>query len=79
MNAMITAHDGGEDYEQVGARLAAARRAAGLSQTDVGRLLGIPQSRVAKLEAGDRRLQYLEAFEYAELYGVVVEAFRAGS
>ena len=77
MNETITPPAGRQDYQQVGERLAEARRAAGLSQTDVGRRLGVPQSRVAKLETGDRRLQFLEAFEYADLYGVGIEAFHA--
>lgn len=62
--------EGLQDYGAVGQRLAEARRAAGLSQTEVGHRLGVPQSRVAKLETGDRRLQYLEAFAYAALYEV---------
>jgi transcriptional regulator with XRE-family HTH domain len=66
-----------EDNERVGQRLAAARRAAGLSQTEASLKLSVPQSRVAKLETGDRRLQYLEAFAYAELYGVSIEAFQS--
>lgn len=62
-------------HQRVGERLAAARRAAKLSQTEVGHRLDVPQSRIAKLETGDRRLQYLEAFAFAELYDVAVEAF----
>jgi transcriptional regulator with XRE-family HTH domain len=75
MNAHTTPTDR-DNHARVGQRLAAARRAAGLSQTDVGHRLGVPQSRVAKLETGDRRLMYIEAFLYADLYGVSIEVFQ---
>ncbi len=70
MNEQGRSIEGLQDHAGVGRRLAEARRAAGLSQTEVGRRLDVPQSRVAKLETGDRRLQYLEAFAYAALYEV---------
>ncbi len=70
MNKQARPADGLQDHAGVGRRLAEARRAAGLSQTEVGHRLDVPQSRVAKLETGDRRLQYLEAFAYAALYEV---------
>jgi transcriptional regulator with XRE-family HTH domain len=70
MNNHAGPADGLQDHAGVGRRLAKARRAAGLSQTEVGLRLAVPQSRVAKLETGDRRLQYLEAFAYAALYEV---------
>ncbi len=70
MNKHAGPTDGLQDHAGVGRRLAEARRAAGLSQTEVGHRLDVPQSRVAKLETGDRRLQYLEAFAYAALYEV---------
>lgn len=66
-----------DTQQHVGRRLAVARRGARISQTNVSRHLGVLQSRVARLETGDRRLQYLEAFQYAELYGRSVEAFRS--
>jgi transcriptional regulator with XRE-family HTH domain len=76
MNKQATLADGLQDYAGVGRRLAEARRAAGLGQTEVGHRLDVPQSRVAKLETGDRRLQYLEAFAYAALYEVEPGFFR---
>ncbi len=40
--------------------LVAARRTAGLSQEDVARRLGRPQSFVAKYEGGERKLDVIE-------------------
>lgn len=59
----------------VGARLAAARERAGISQTEAARAIGSPQSRVAKLELGLRQLQFLEGLRLAALYGVEPTAF----
>jgi transcriptional regulator with XRE-family HTH domain len=54
----------------LGARLAKAREKAGLSQAAAAKALGVPQSRIAKLERGKRQLQFLEALRLAALYGV---------
>lgn len=64
-----------EEDVAVGRRLAEARHGAGLSQAEVGRRLGIPQSRIAKLEIGTRRLLWSEGVELAELYDVQLQAF----
>jgi len=37
-----------------------ARREAGLSQQQVAELLGVPQSYVAKIELGERRIDVIE-------------------
>lgn len=42
-----------------------ARRAAGLSQAEVARRIGRPQSAVSKIEAGDRHLEALDLLEIA--------------
>jgi transcriptional regulator with XRE-family HTH domain len=49
-----------EDYEDVGAVLAAARRKANLTQVELARRLGRPQSVVSQFEAGKRRLDVVE-------------------
>jgi transcriptional regulator with XRE-family HTH domain len=64
-----------EEDVAVGRRLAEARHGAGLSQAEVGRRLGIPQSRIAKLEIGTRRLLWSEGVELAGLYDVQLQAF----
>jgi transcriptional regulator with XRE-family HTH domain len=64
-----------EEDLAVGRRLARARHEIGLSQTDVGRRLGVAQSRIAKLEIGTRRLLFSEAVALATLYAVELGAF----
>ena len=49
-----------EDYEVAGAVLAAARRKANLTQVELARRLGRPQSVVSQIEAGKRRLDVVE-------------------
>lgn len=43
-----------------------------MTQADVGRLLGYSQSRVAKVETGERRLTLTDAIDLAAAYGVSV-------
>lgn len=61
-----------EEYRALLERLRAARRAAGLTQVDVARTLGKPQSFVSKIESGERRLDPIELSRLADLYGVGV-------
>lgn len=49
-----------QDYEVVGVVLAAARRKAKLTQVELARRLGKPQSVVSQFEAGKRRLDVVE-------------------
>lgn len=65
----------------IGRLLRDARQTAGLRQIDVARELGVTQTRIARLELGHRRLLYVEALAFADLYGVSVLAFdpRLGS
>jgi transcriptional regulator with XRE-family HTH domain len=50
-------------------RLVAARRAAGLTQVEVARALRLPQSRVSRMESGQRRVDVIELRDLADLYG----------
>ncbi len=59
----------------VGRELGDARQASGLSQAEVARRLGVAQSRIAKLELGRRRLLFLEALAFADMYEVPLKAF----
>lgn len=52
-----------------------ARQRAGLSQADAASALGVRQSLVAKIEAGQRRLLLSEAFRLAGIYGCDLDAF----
>lgn len=49
-------------------RLVAARRAAGLTQVEVARALRLPQSRVSRMESGQRRVDVIELRDLAGLY-----------
>lgn len=48
------------EYAQVRAELKAAREGADLSQRSLAKQLGIPHSWVAKVEAGERRIDIVE-------------------
>ena len=54
----------------VGRNLAAAREAAGMSQAEAARHLGVPQSRIGKLELGLRSLMFVEGLRLARLYRI---------
>jgi transcriptional regulator with XRE-family HTH domain len=59
-----------EEANAVGRRLAAAREAAGLSQIEAAKRLGVAQSSIAKLELGQRQLRFVEGLRLSEIYGV---------
>lgn len=60
---------------EIGGRLTLARRRRGLSQTAAARLLGMSQSKLAKLELGQARLSFSDAIDLATVYGVSLDAF----
>ena len=49
-------------------KLRGARRDAGLTQVQVARKLGRPQSFVSKCESGERRVDVVELLDFARLY-----------
>ncbi len=57
-------------YRRLLERLRAARVKAGLTQVDVAKRLGKPQSFVSSCESGQRRIDVVELHEFARLYGV---------
>jgi transcriptional regulator with XRE-family HTH domain len=62
-------------------RLVQARHDAGLTQAEVSRRMGRPQSFVSKCESGERRVDVVELSELAKLYGKPLSFFvlrRAG-
>jgi transcriptional regulator with XRE-family HTH domain len=59
-----------KDYELVGAALAVARRKADLTQVELARRLGRPQSVVSQVEAGKRRLDVVEFLLIVRTLGV---------
>ncbi|MEO5798360.1 MAG: helix-turn-helix transcriptional regulator [Gemmatimonadales bacterium] len=55
-------------YREFLQRLVRARQAAGLTQADVAKALRIPQSRVSRMESGERRIDVIELRDFAVLY-----------
>ena len=47
-----------------------AREAAELRQIDVAALLGVPQSYVAKVESGERKISFIEVLDFCNAIGL---------
>lgn len=63
------------DYQLFLERLIAARKAAKLSQVEVAREIGKPQSFISKCESGERRMDIVELALVARLYGKQLDYF----
>jgi transcriptional regulator with XRE-family HTH domain len=59
--------------EHIAARLRTAREAAGLSQGQVAKLLGMHRPTISEIEAARRRVSGEELVQFASSYGVSVE------
>lgn len=66
----------GPAYRALADRLRQARSEAGLTQQEVARKLGKPQSFISKCETGERRLDLLELGAFARLYGKPLAYFQ---
>lgn len=64
-----------EDYNQIVKRLKLARLNSGLTQVEVSRKLGRPQSFVSKIELKERRLDVAELKSFAKLYKKPISFF----
>lgn len=66
----VNARDHGyqKAYRRFRARLAQARRHAGLTQVQVAKRLGRPHSYISKCELGERRVDVIELRQLAKLY-----------
>ncbi len=53
--------------------LVEAREKAGLTETELGRRLGKPQSWIDKIESGARRVDFVEFVQIAEALGISPE------
>ena len=62
-------------YERLREKLRDSRLEAGLTQTEVGRILGRPQSFISKLETRERRVDFLELQVLARIYGKPVSYY----
>jgi transcriptional regulator with XRE-family HTH domain len=59
----------------VGGRVRALRQVKGMSQTDLGKELGVTFQQVQKYEKGTNRLSAGRLSQMAELFGVAISAF----
>ena len=53
------------------------RGAKNLTQADMAKSLGVPQSYVSKYESGERRLDFVETVLVCEALGMSIKAFAA--
>ncbi len=60
-------------YIEFLARLRAARKGQGVSQSELGRRLGKPQSYISKIESCERRIDLVEALTICEALGINLE------
>jgi Helix-turn-helix domain len=60
-------------YQQFLARLRRAREDAGLTQVQVAKLVGRPQTWVSKCELGEPRVDVVELEDFAAAYGKPLE------
>ncbi len=56
-------------YERLRLKLKETRMEAGLTQVEVARMLGRPQSFISKVETRERRVDFLELQVLARIYG----------
>lgn len=62
-------------YEELRKRLVEARKAAGLTRRDAALKLVRSHSFIAKSEAGERRVDFIELAQFAALYGKPIGYF----
>ncbi|WP_436893186.1 helix-turn-helix domain-containing protein [Siccibacter turicensis] len=59
-----------EEYQLVIKELKSARKARGITQVELADALGRPQSFIAKIENGERRLDVVEFMHMARMLGI---------
>ena len=64
-----------DEYNHFKKRLKEARIKSGLTQTQVAKKLGLPQSYVSKIESGERRVDAVELEKLAKIYGKSISFF----
>ncbi|MCG8431950.1 MAG: helix-turn-helix transcriptional regulator [Candidatus Omnitrophica bacterium] len=64
-----------EEYKSLVKRLRQARKEAGFGQTEAARKLGVTQSYISKIEAGQLRLDVIQLKEIARVYHKKVSYF----
>jgi transcriptional regulator with XRE-family HTH domain len=66
-------------YKLMLERLRRVRRNSGLTQAEVARALGTTQAYVSKSESGERRMDAVELYDFAQIYGAPLEALLPAS
>lgn len=72
---MLDNHKYRKTYEKFREKLVQARKDTGLTQAEVARRLGKPQSFVSKIESGERRVDFVELEVLAHLYNKSLSFF----
>lgn len=62
-------------YKRMREQLVAAREKAGLTQVELAKILGKPQSFISKVESGERRIDVIELFQALSAIGADPVAF----
>ncbi len=60
-------------YLEIIARLRSARKGIGMSQSDLGRRIGKPQSYISKIENCERRIDLVEALTLCNALEITLE------
>lgn len=63
------------EYRYFRAQLRKAREDAGMTQQEAADAMKVPRTAVQKMEAGDRRVDFVEVLWLAELYGKPLKWF----
>ncbi|MPY99628.1 MAG: helix-turn-helix domain-containing protein [Actinophytocola sp.] len=66
---------GDVEWTEIGERIRDSRSAAGLSQADLARAVGLDRTMLAKIETGARRVDALELARFSATLGVPMEQF----
>lgn len=64
-----------KEYAYFVERLKKARLDAGLSQTQVAKKIGRPQSHISNIESGQQRVDVIELKRFAKIYGKGISYF----
>jgi transcriptional regulator with XRE-family HTH domain len=64
-----------EEHRILVERLKKARKEAGLDQEAVAKLLGVTQSYISKMEAGQRRIDIVQLRRFAKVYKKKIDYF----
>jgi transcriptional regulator with XRE-family HTH domain len=64
-----------KEYAYLVGRMRKARLEAGMTQVEVAKKIGRPQSHIANVESGQQRVDVIELRRFAKLYGKRIDFF----